>query len=92
MRQIRNFGFMPQFQEPDVQYTPCEGFRPGQSRGKHEGHEHAFRHPYHPGAHRQGFGSHFPLRHDHLQQPDRTLSPFQVSPSEGNGTAGDYLF
>ena len=22
----------------------------------------AFRHPYHPGAHRQGFGSHFPLR------------------------------
>ncbi|UVQ59245.1 hypothetical protein NXY18_21855 [Bacteroides faecis] len=36
-------------------------------------------------------GGYFPLRHDHLQQPDRTLSPFQVSPSEGNGAAGDYL-
>ena len=80
-----------QFQEPDVQHTPCESFRPGQSRGKHEGHEHAFRHPYHPGAYGQGFGGHFPLRHDHLQQPDRTLSPFQISPSEGNGAAGDYL-
>ena len=37
-------------------------------------------------------GGHFLVRYDHLQQPDRTLSPFQVSPSEGNGAAGDYLF
>ena len=92
MAQIRKFGFEPQFQEPDVQYTPCKSFRSGQPRRKHEGHEHAFRHPYHTGAHRQGFGGHFLVRYDHFQQPDGTLSPFQISPSEGNGAAGDYLF
>lgn len=91
MAQIQNFGFEPCLQELDVQHTPCESFRSGQPRRKHEGHEHAFRHPYHTGAHRQRFGSHFPVRYDHFQQPDGTLSPFQISPSEGNGAAGDYL-
>ena len=91
MAQIRNFGFEPQFQELDVQHTPCEGFRYGQSRRKHEGHEHALRHPYHTGTHGQGLGSHILVRYDHFQQFDRTLSPFQISPSEGNGAAGHYL-
>lgn len=91
MAQIQNFGFIAQFQELDVQHTPCESFRSGQSRRKHESHEHALRHPYHTGAHGQGFGSHILVRYDHFQQPDRTLSPFQISSSEGDGAAGHYL-
>ncbi len=36
-------------------------------------------------------GATFLVRYDHFQQFDRTLSPFQISPSEGNGAAGHYL-
>ena len=81
MTQIQNFGFVPCLQELDVQHTPCASFRSGQSRREHEGHEHAFCHPYHTGAHGQGFGGYLLVRYDHFQQPDRTLSPFQISPS-----------
>lgn len=70
MAQIQNFGFIASVQEPHVQHTPqpCGGTR--QSGGKPEGSEHALCGAYHSGAHRQGSGCDFPVRHDHQQLPD----------------------
>lgn len=92
MTQIQNFGFIACVQEPSLQYPTRKGFGTWEPGRKHESHEPAFRHPYHTGAHGQGFGCHFLIRYDHFQQPDRTLSPFQIPPSQRNGTSGDYMF
>ena len=92
MTQIRNFGFMPPVQEPNVQHAPrpCGGL--GKLGGKPEGSQYAFRHPHHTGAHGQGLGSHLPLRHDHQQLADGAVPPVQVPASEGAGAAGHPLF
>ena len=92
MTQIQNFGFVPCLQELDVQHTPCASFRSGQSRREHEGHEHAFCHPYHTGAHGQGFGSDFPFGYYHQQLADGVVPAVQVFAPEGAGTAGHPVF
>lgn len=92
MVKIQNSGFEPFVQKLDVQHPAYKGFRSRKSRRQHESHEPAFRHPYHTGTYRKGSRRHLPVRNDHIQQPDRTLSVVQISPSKRNGTAGHQLF
>ncbi len=92
MAQIQNSGFMPPVQKSDVQHAPrpCSGT--GQQRGKPKGTEHALCHPYHTGAHGQGFGSDFPFGYYHQQLADGVVPAVQVFASEGAGTAGHPMF
>ena len=67
MAQIQNFGFIAPVQEPDIQHPARPRGGAGQLGGQPEGTEPAVRHPHHTGTDGQGFGSHVPLRHDHIQ-------------------------
>ena len=91
MRQIRNFGFMPPVQEPDVHHPaqPCGGA--GKQRGQPACAQHAVRPAYYPAAHRQGFGSHLPVGNHYFQLADRTVPALQVPASQGVGASGDQL-
>ena len=89
--QIRNFGFMPPVQEPDVQHPsrPCGGA--GQLRRKPEGVEPAVRHPHHTGEDGQGLGGDIFVWNYYFQQPHGVIPAVQVPAPEGAGETGHPL-
>lgn len=82
MTQIQNFGFVAPVQESDVQHTPQPCGGTGQSGGKPEGSQYALRHPYHSGAHGQGFGGNLSFGNYHQQFSDGVVPPVQIPSSE----------